>query len=208
MRLPSPLLWPLATLALALPLAACADEPVETPPREAEADSLLSAVTGDAWDALFPSAGPYVVSAEGAGAAMSDDLRDSAENPLPAFLADEPPYLDAAAAEQYATRVLGDTTVAGQAARLVEARFVDDGRRSQPVRLVRAAVTPEARTLLAIDVRREVTSTLFDEQSRLVAALARGDDGRLVLDHSEARTTTDVPASEPATATVSLRRQR
>ncbi|MEL6615690.1 MAG: hypothetical protein AAFQ43_08130 [Bacteroidota bacterium] len=203
----SPLL-PLAVLiALALPLAACGDDPVDLPPHEAEADSLLASVTGDAWDAVFPSPGPFQTESTLGGEASGKTLLDSAANPLPAFLSDEPPYLDAAATEQYATCVLGDTTVAGQPARLVEARFVADGRRAQPIRLVRAAVAPEAGTLLAIEVHREVESTLFDETSRLVAALASGPDG-LVLDHSTAVTTTDVPASEPATARVTLRRQR
>lgn len=198
------LLLPLASLTL----SACADAPVEMPPHEAEADALLASVTGDAWDAYFPSEGPYAVDSGLDGEASGETVQDSAANPLPAFLSDEPPYLDAAATEQYATRVVGDTTVAGETARLVEARFVADSRRTQPIRLVRAAVAPEDGALLAIEVHREVESTLFDEVSRLTAALARGPAGSFVLDHSTAITTTDVPASEPATARVTFRRQR
>jgi hypothetical protein len=126
-------------------------------------------------------------------------------NPLPAFLSDEPPFLDAAAREQYTTRLAGDTTIAGVAARWVEAEFVANGRRTQPVRFVRAAVDPERGGLLSIVVRREVDSSLFDETSRLRATLARGTGG-LVPGWARVETRTDVPGSEPRSARLLWRR--
>ncbi len=184
-------------LLLALFLTACADAPAVIPERDAEADRLLAFVSGDAWDAVFgaPQTGRFVRTESG-----EPQTVDSVLNPLPAFLSDEPPYLDASARDQYATRVLGDTLVAGRAARIVEARFVADGRRTQSIRYVRAAVSPEAGELLAVDVRREMTSALFDETSRLRADLASGATASgargLVPGSAQIDASTDVPLSD------------
>lgn len=178
-------------LFLLLALAACAEAPVESPPHDPEADRLLASVTGDAWDAVWTTASARPLAFERPGGDVLDALPP---NPLPAFLSDEPPFLDAAAREQYETRVLGDTTLAGQPATLVGARFVADSRRTQPVRSVRAAVTASG-TLLWIDVQRESESVLFDEDSRLRAGLAVAE-GAFVPGYAEVTTRTDVPASD------------
>ena len=73
-------------------LAACAEAPAEMPPHDAEADALLAHVTGDAWDTAWATAD--------SGAYRQPDgqpLDGLPVNPLPAFLSDEPPYLDASA---------------------------------------------------------------------------------------------------------------
>ena len=199
---PIPLAGRLACLSLLLALAACADAPVEVPPHDAEADALLAHVTGDAWDSVWDRAAALGETYRQPGGAA---MEGAPPNPLPSFLSDEPPYLDAAAREQYATRTLGDTTLAGRPARLVEARFVPDGRRTQPIRLVRAAVADT--TLLWIEVVRESESTLFDESSRLLAGLAEAG-GEPVPGHAAIQTTTDVPASPPRDLTMSWQRAR
>ena len=190
-----PRLSPLLVFLLAL-LAGCASGPDEVPSRDAVADSLLTHVTGDAWDEAFArtASGEWIRTTESEGGETETARTDSMPNPLPAFLSDEPPYLDAAASDQYTTRALADTTIAGRRARLVDARFVADGRRTQPIRYVRAAVDPASGALLAIEVHREFESALYDETSRLVAALTSGD-GALVPDHASIQTRTDVPMS-------------
>ena len=180
-----------ALLLSLLFVSACTEKPVSLPPHDAQADALLAHVTGDAWDTVWAHAGSLGEAYRQPG---GEPLGALPPNPLPAFLSDEPPYLDAAAREQYATRVLGDTTVAGQTARLVEARFVPDSRRTQAIRLVRAAVSDT--TLLWIHVERESESVLYDERSRLRAGIARAG-GALVPGHAEIQTATDVPASPP-----------
>lgn len=176
-----------------LALAACADAPTEAPDHDPEADRLLTHVTGDAWnDAWERATADYV--RLGPEADPPEPMETAPVNPLPAFLSEEPPYLDAAAREQYATRVLGDTTVAGRPATLVEARFVPDDRRTQPIRLVRAAVTASG-DLLWVEVQRDMDTILFDEASRLRAGLANVESS-LVPGHAEVETATDVPASE------------
>ena len=190
-------------MLLLAPLAGCASGSADVPPRDAAADSLLVYVTGDAWDDAFArtAAGGWLRTTEGETGATKTTRTDSIPNPLPAFLSDEPPFLDAAASDQYTTRALADTTVAGRPARLVEARFVAGERRTQPIRYVRAAVDPTSGALLAIEVRRRSESTLYDETSRLVAALALGG-GALVPDHASIETRTDVPLSSPRSARV------
>ena len=197
-------------LPFLLLLAACADAPAVIPERDAEADRLLAFVAGDAWDGVWDAAsgGAYTRTADGAQAAV-----DSFPNPLPAFISDEPPYLDASARDQYATRVLGDTVVAGRTARLVEARFVADGRRTQPIRYVRAAVSPEAGALLAVEVQREMASALFDETSRLRASLASGENASsgargLVPGAARIDARTDVPLSDPRASRIEWARAR
>ncbi|MEM6325564.1 MAG: hypothetical protein AAF791_00465 [Bacteroidota bacterium] len=189
-----------------LALAACAEAPVEMPPHEAAADALLEHVTGNAWDSVWTRAAAADYVRLGTEAGTSEALDAPPVNPLPAFLSDEPPYLDTAAREQYATRVLGDTTVAGRPAQLVEALFVPDGRRTQPIRLVRAAVT-ESGDLLWVHVDRAMDTILFDEASRLRAGLTEAD-GALVPGHAEIETTTDVTASEPRPLTLAWERVR
>lgn len=189
-------------LAPLLVLAACSDAPAEMPPHEEAADALLVHVTGAAWDSVWTrAAAADYVSAPDEGALDAPPV-----NPLPAFLSDEPPYLDAAAREQYATRVLGDTTVAGRPAQLVEARFVADERRTQPIRLVHAAVSADG-DLLWVRIEREMDSILFDESSRLRASLTEVD-GLLVPGHAEVETTTDVPATDARALTTGWRRVR
>ena len=186
---------------LLLVLSACADAPSVVPERDAEADRLLAFVSGDAWDdAWKASEGAFTQRVDG-----SQTVLDSVHNPLPAFLSDEPPYLDASARDQYATRVIGDTLVAGRAARLVEARFVADSRRTQPIRYVRAAVSPEAGELLAVVVQREMASALFDETSQLRAELASGARG-LVPGSARIDARTDVPLSDARVSTVQWQR--
>ena len=202
-RVPARGLWRAAALVAVGLLVACGDAPADLPPHDPEADRLLAFVTGDAWDGVFAGDGGARYRVETA----SGDTTAAVGNPLPAFLSDEPPYLDAAAREQYETRLAGDTTVAGVAATLVEAEFVADGRRTQPVRYVRAAVDSASGALLAVEIRREVASTLYDESSRLRADLARGPGGRpaLVPGSADIRTTTDVPLSDARTERLAWR---
>ncbi|MEM1055466.1 MAG: hypothetical protein AAGI52_08055 [Bacteroidota bacterium] len=192
-------------------LAACSEPPAEMPPHDAEADRLLAHVTGDAWDAVWSTsasgAARYTQTLEDldpiSGGATRQALDGLPANPLPAFLSDEPPYLDTAAREQYATRILGDTTVAGRSATLIEARFVADERRTQAIRRVRAAVADSV--LLWVEVIRESDSVLFDESSFVRATLAEVD-GVLVPGRADIVTGTNVPASPTRGLTTSWRR--
>jgi hypothetical protein len=192
----------LAAPLLLLVLAACSDAPAEMPPHDEAADALLAHVTGDAWDDIWETDAALGGSYRQSDGAVIDGLPP---NPLPAFLSDEPPYLDAAAREQYTTRILGDTTVAGRAAQLVEARFVADERRTQPIRRVRAAVSDTA--LVWVEVQRAMDTILFDETSRLRAGLADAG-GTLVPGLAEVQTTTDVPASDPRPLATGWERER
>jgi len=191
-------------LPLVLLLAlGCSQDDIVVPEHEAAADALLLHVRGDAWDDVFAQAPEAsYIRVDGANAVPVD----SVPNPLPSFLSDEPPYLDAAARDQYATSVVGDTVVAGRSARVVEARFVPDGRRSQPIRYVRAAVAPERGGVLAIEVRREMSSILFDEQSHFTASLASGARG-LIPGTSSIHATTNVLMGESQASSIRWERR-
>lgn len=196
-------------LLLLIALGACAPRDAAPPPRDEAADALLAHVTGDAFDEAFAAldALPHRVrrqSARNGGGHSSEDRSDStgvaAANPLGAFLSDEPPYLDAAARDQYAVAVVGDTLVAGRRAPLVEARYREASGRAQPIQYVRAAVADGR--LLHVHVRRSSESLLYDEQSWLTASLQAAPGGALVPAAAQAITETDVPLSPPRAHTV------
>lgn len=122
-----------------------------------------------------------------AGAEGAPRLHD----PVGPTLPDDPPYLDPASRDQYRIAVAGDTVVAGQRLRLVEAVFVA-GRRAQPVRRVRAAVDPASGQPVVVEVVRVTESTLYDETSRIHVDLARLGD-RWIPHRVTTDTRTDVP---------------
>lgn len=126
----------------------------------------------------------------GAGA-PAPRLRD----PIGPALPQDPPYLDPSVREAYRVSVLGDTVIAGEPFRRVQAVLVDESRQLG-VRRVWAAVDADGR-VGAVEVDRRADSAVYDETSRVRVDLAPGPGGwvprRVVTD-----TRTDVPLSDPA----------